>query len=137
MIRLAKILTIRVAPVDPKSGSLTVRCLNGRAKWSPESRILSLKADVIDDEAHDKWLDFFASKPTAFELEVDCRTGASSEQVSTSCFSKCHEAMLELRSTTVRAKGLSSTRYFLKTIAEPGAARAETSSGRWNRGDTP
>jgi hypothetical protein len=65
-------------------GWLTVRCLGGRAKWT-ESGMLSLKMDVLKEEAQDKWSDFFASK---------CRDGG-----------------LELRSTTVRTKGSSSKRY--------------------------
>ena len=61
MIRLPKIVTIRVAPAGDRAGWLTVRCLGGRAKWTEESRMLSLKADVLDEETRDKCLDFFAS----------------------------------------------------------------------------
>jgi hypothetical protein len=122
MIRLAKIVTIRIAPTASRPSSLAVRCLSGRAKWSPDSRILSLKADVIDDEAHEKWADFFDPKPPTFELEIDCQTGASPEEISTSCFNKCVEATLEMRSATARPKGPATMHYYLKTIAEPGAS---------------
>jgi hypothetical protein len=121
MIRLPKIVTIRVAPAEHRAGWLTLRCLGGRAKWTEESRTLSLKADVPDEETHDKWLDFFASKPCSFRMEVDWQLNDSSNKISTSCFAKCRDAALELRSATVRPKGASSTRYYLKTIAEPSA----------------
>ena len=118
MIRLPKIVTVRVAPTQPGGGSLVVRCLGGRAKWTPESRLLSLRIDVIDDEANASWLEFFASNPTDFQLEVCCQSGTSAERVCTSCFSKCRETILELRSATVRPMAPSTTRYILRTIAE-------------------
>jgi hypothetical protein len=121
MVRLPNIVTIRVASPASRSGLLAVRCLSGRAKWSPDSRILSLKADIIDDEAQEKWADFFASKPTAFELELDCQTGGSAEKVTTSRFSRCVQATLEFRSATARPKGPATTHYYLKAIAELGA----------------
>jgi hypothetical protein len=105
MIRFRKIVTIRIAPPESETDWLSVRCLGGTAKWLPESCILSLKADVLDDEIHEKWLGFLASKPVTFKLEVDYQTGDSPEAVHTKCFSKCREATLEFRSATIRPKG--------------------------------
>ncbi len=121
MLRLPRIVTIRVASLASRADWLTVRCLSGRAKWSPDSHVLSLKADIIDDEAQDKWVDFFASKPSAFDLELGCQTGAPPEAICTSRFSRCTQAMLEFRSATARPKGPNTTHFYLKTIAEPGA----------------
>ena len=118
MVRLHNIVTIRVGSPASRTGLLTVRCLNGRAKWASDSRILSLKADIIDDAAQDEWADFFASKPSDFELELDCQAGASPEGISTSRFSSCAQAKLELRSATARPKGPATTQYYLKAIAE-------------------
>lgn len=122
MVRLPNIVAIRVTPAAAQAALVAVRCLGGRAKWSPDSRTLSLKADVIDDESHGKWVDFFASKPSAFELELDCQTGASPENVSTNRFSRCLDATLEWRSATARPSGPTTVHYYLKTIAEPGAS---------------
>jgi hypothetical protein len=122
MIRLSGIVTIRVAATEPRTGWLTVRCLSGRAKWSPDSQLLSVKADVVDDEAVDKWAEFIDSEPPAFELELDTQTGASPEGISTSRFSSCVHAALEWRSGTVRPKGPNTTHYYLKATAELGAA---------------
>jgi hypothetical protein len=119
MIRLQNIVTIRVLPEALRAACLAVRCLSGRAKWSPDSRTLSLKADVIDDEALDKWADFLNSQPSAFGLELDCQTGASPEEISTSRFSRCAQATLELRSGTARPKGPATVHYYLRTVAEP------------------
>jgi hypothetical protein len=121
MVRLPSIVVIRVVPAEPPVDCLTVRCLGGRAKWSPDSRALSLKADVIDDEAHDKWADFFASRPPAFELELDCQTGASPQEITKTHFSRCAQATLEWRSATARPKGPATSHYYLKAIAELGA----------------
>jgi hypothetical protein len=122
MIRLPRVVGIRVGSVEQGDGWLAVRCLGGRAKWTDESRVLSVKADIVNEETHDQWLDFFASMPVSFRMEVDYQTDDSLDAFRTSSFTECREAVLELRSATARPNGVATTRYFLKVIAEPGAS---------------
>lgn len=120
MIRLSRIVAIRVAATESRTDWLTVRCLSGRAKWSPDSQILSVKADVIVDEAVDKWAEFIGSEPPAFELELDTQTEALPKEISTNHFSRCVHAALECRSAIARPKGPNTTHYYLKVTAELG-----------------
>jgi hypothetical protein len=121
MIRLLNIVEIKVEPKETMARQLTVRCLSGRAKWSADSRVLSLKVDIIDDEAEGQWVTFLASNPQSFDLEVTSQSGIALEDTSTSRFNNCIKTSFECRSGTARPRSPSTTSYYLKATAECGA----------------
>jgi len=112
IIRIRSIKRLR-AIKKGLSESFGVECVDGRAKWIPSTRILSIKVHLIeDDSSGEAFLDFVRNSQ-GFNLEV----AADSREDSTT-FKVITVDEIEWRSGTVRPQGPFSINYYMKFCAE-------------------
>ena len=119
MIRLRDIIQITVTPDDLEKFSFSLQCLGGRAKWLPESDILSLTIDIIDSgNIFEKFLEFLGSNKNSFCIEAACRDASA-------CFRCYKQNTFEIKSGTARPAGPSTTRFYFSGLAKLNGAPKE------------
>ena len=112
-LRLRAIKRLRAAPTAVREEAIAVDCLGGRAKWIPDTQILSIKVHLIADNGADEHFTKLLRKESTFDLGVFSKTSSVR-------FSVLAVEAMELRSATARPnRGPFTLHYYLKLRAEP------------------
>ncbi len=110
-LRLRSIKRLSVRKNINSEVFITVECTGGRAKWIPESKILSLKVHILSRNKNSDMITDFMRSENDYVLEISDETGSLT----------FHETTLnemELRSGTFSHEGDSTFDYYLQLRAE-------------------